>query len=438
MKSSPRGRIALLLSAVAAACAVGGGAWARVSSRAPTSRLASGAHYPQMPPDETHRYLDLPVDHAHPESGSFRDFYILSPRWRRGDPVVFFLTDGQMELVGPRPDMGFFDAQLPGLSYVLIGHRGHSPTLFPEVYADGRLDLRRALDLYGSWQRVEDIERVRLDMSAQGLLPADGKVMVYGASGAGVLAQQYLDRHGEHVSRALLSVTGAPDLAARRGVESSRDFSELDPRAARMLDEAAATSGVSPASLAYMVFQLGRQGLEGRAAQRRVLESLTAGDRFLYRRLWLQPRLNFPLCRVLLGTPTADAVRVRMFELMGTDLRRRAAAPRPGIHPLYAWASSVLADYLAAGIAPPPLAIDRSRFAGEVLVVSALDDVVFSPSLGREIARAYRRSRFLAVEGGHRLTDDAAHHAAVRRAFFREGLGSPEVRTLLSARPMLR
>lgn len=36
--------------------------------------------------------------------------------------MVFFLTDGQMELVSPSPDFAFFEAELPGLSYVLIGH----------------------------------------------------------------------------------------------------------------------------------------------------------------------------------------------------------------------------------------------------------------------------------------------------------------------------
>lgn len=47
---------------------------------------------------------------------------------------------------------------------MLIGVRGHSPTLFPEVYKDGKVDYERALQLYSSDQQVEDIEYIRLDL----------------------------------------------------------------------------------------------------------------------------------------------------------------------------------------------------------------------------------------------------------------------------------
>jgi pimeloyl-ACP methyl ester carboxylesterase len=63
-------------------------------------------------------------------------------------------------------------------------------------------------------QQVEDIEAVRQDMQKRGKLPQDGKIMLYGGSGGGFLVQQYLDRYGEHVSRALIECSGGPDLAA--------------------------------------------------------------------------------------------------------------------------------------------------------------------------------------------------------------------------------
>jgi pimeloyl-ACP methyl ester carboxylesterase len=78
----------------------------------------------------------------------------------------------------------------------------------------------------------------------------------------------------------------------------------------------------------------------------------------------------------------------------------------------------VLADYLTSGVELADLELDRQRFEGEVLVVSGLDDVVFSPDAGKAIAQAYRHARFLAVRGGHRLGEDPTYHADVRRAFF--------------------
>ncbi|MBI5595315.1 MAG: hypothetical protein HY928_04415 [Elusimicrobia bacterium] len=373
------------------------------------------------------------MDHADPALGSFRGFYILSPGFRSGPAVVFFFTDGQMELVDASPDTAFFDEQLPGLPYVLIGHRGHSPTLFPEVYDHGRVNLRRAAGLYGSWQRVEDIERVRLDMLGKGLLPADGRIMVYGASGAGVLAQQYLHRYGRHVSRALLSVTGAPDIAARLGVGYARSFSELDPESARILDRLVAANAAEPDGLAYLLFKLGRAGLEGLALQRRVIGSLAKGNRALYRRLRLKPNLSLPLARFLLSSPLAEAAKVRMFELLGPDLRRRAGDPRAEFSLLYQWAPGILADYLSSDIQPADIRVERRKFDGEVLVVSALQDVVFSPAVGLRISKEYRNAGFQGVRGGHRLTDDGGAHAAVRKAFFLHGLRSPELKLLLDA-----
>ncbi|MDI1476338.1 hypothetical protein [Polyangium sp. y55x31] len=434
-----RRRLVRTLLLVLIACGIALGSWAyaefRASRRPPTSRLALGAHYDEMPPDDRHSYIDLPLDHANPGLGSFRDFYLLSPGFERGGPVVFFFTDGQMELVGINPDMSFFEGQLPGLSYVLVGHRGHAPTLFPEVYPDGHVDLRRAMNFYGSWQRVEDLERVRQHMAERGLLPEDGRIMIYGGSGAGVLAQQYLHRYGRHVSRVLLSSTGAPDLARQRGVDYARDFGELDPEAAQALEAVVASGDVERAELAYLLYQLGREGSSGRATQREVIQSLQHGEKGLYRRLWLEPSLNWTLARTALGGTAADAVKVRMFELAGHDLRRYGEAPRARPHLLYEWASEVLADYLSSGMAPPDLELDRQSFAGEVLVVSGLDDVVFSPDTGKTIAQAYRNARFLAVRGGHRLHEDPTYHANVRRAFFLHGLDSPELKALLDAPP---
>ena len=88
----------------------------RAIRKPPISRLALGAFYPEMPADARHRYLNFPLDYEDSSSALFRAFYILSPHFQSGASVVFFLTDGQMELVGPTPDFSFFEAELPGLS----------------------------------------------------------------------------------------------------------------------------------------------------------------------------------------------------------------------------------------------------------------------------------------------------------------------------------
>jgi hypothetical protein len=194
----------------------------RTFTAVPTTRLVAGSYYPEMPPDSHHYYLQLPVDHNDPSKGNFTDFYVLSPHFKPDENVIFWLFDNQQEAVGminSSGDFEDFENNLGELSYVLIGNRGVNPTLFPEVYnKDGSVNYSLAIELYGSAQQIDDLEAVRQDMQNQGLLPPDGRIILYGGSGGGFLVQQYLDKYGSHVSRALIEFSGAHDLAQQHNV----------------------------------------------------------------------------------------------------------------------------------------------------------------------------------------------------------------------------
>ncbi|WP_245450035.1 alpha/beta fold hydrolase [Rhizobium leguminosarum] len=397
------------------------------------ARLALDAHYADMPPDAHHRYLNLPTDYTDASSKYFRAFYLLSPNFSPKGPVIFLLTDGQMELVYPGMEFSFFDKQLPGVSYVLIGHRGHYPTLFPEVYPNGKLDLGRAMRLYGSWQRVEDIERVRQDMVSANLLSSDGRIMIFGASGAGVLAQQYLHRYGEHVTRALLVTTGAPDLARTHGWTYARNFAEVDPKDAAFLTEIASRDGIRP-SLAYMLFQLGREGRSGLAKIGKIVRGELNHNPVPYAWYELHPSLNWALSRAMLSLPNADAAKVRMYELIGSDLQSVKTSYGYDL-PLYVWSMEMLWNFMHQHALLPNLQLDRNSYQGEVLVIAARDDVVFSPAIGKAIVSAYPKARFLLVRGGHRLEMDHEYQHSIRRAYFLHGLQSRDTMSLLDAPP---
>ncbi len=403
--------------------------------RPPTSRLALDQFYREMPPDDRRHYLVLPVDHQDASRGVFKGFYILSPSFAKGGPVVFLLTDGQMELVDTGPDFGFFEGILPGLSYVLIGVRGHVPTLFPEVFRkDGTLDLREAMYLYGSDQQVEDIEAVRSDLQRNGYLAADGRILLFGASGAGVLAQQYLSKYGGHVSRAILEVTGAPDIARRNGWHYSRDFADFSPDGSVELEALLQENVASPANLSYVLYQVARTATDGKTSQFEILRGLRAGRKRTYLQFFLKPQYNLPLARFLLSAPAGAAVKVRWFELTGYDLQRYEGRAGQPMNLLCEFSKGILADFLAAArtgeVAPKEFLIQRASFGGDVLVISGSEDVVFSPQIGRALAQAYPNARWVLLRDGHHMQRNRQYLAALRRAFLTGGFESEEFRAL--------
>jgi hypothetical protein len=83
-------RIAILLLS---AIIVAGGIYCwheyEAFNEVPATRLVAGSYYFEMPPDEYHHYMQIPIDHQDPSLGNFTDFYILNPEFRAGDNVIF-------------------------------------------------------------------------------------------------------------------------------------------------------------------------------------------------------------------------------------------------------------------------------------------------------------------------------------------------------------
>ncbi len=197
------------------------------------------------------------------------------------------------------------------------------------------------------------------------------------------------------------------------------------------MSELARADGVRP-GLAYMLFQLARQGSAGLAALREVVRGEREHDPWPYAWHWLRPGLNWPLSRTLLRLPAADAAKVRIYELLGADLRSGTYGYDL---PLYVWSRQVLQDFLREDAPLPDLRLQRSGYRGEVLVISGREDGVFSPAIGQAIASAYPDAGFLLVPGGHRLESDRGYQHAVRRAFLLHGLHAARTTALLAAPP---
>jgi pimeloyl-ACP methyl ester carboxylesterase len=417
------------------ACLIYGWHEYRAFTAAPTTRIAAGSYYPEMPPDAQHYYLQLPINHDDPSQGTFTDFYILSPNFKPGEPVVFWLCDLQQEKVGfirNSADFDYFENSLGGLSYVLIGNRGTSPTLFPEVYnSDGSVNYKLALKLYSSDQQIADIEAVRQDMQSQGLLPPDGKIMLYGGSGGGFLVQQFLNKYGSHVSRALIESSGAPDLAQQHNSTFATNFYDSNPDAAMTLF--ALYPKGPPSSLAYTLFKLGLQG--DKDAQTRIVKSQISifafRDKYFYLKNWIKPPNNFPLVNFIIGIPSEVEVKVRIYELLGADLQNYHPTSPQQVVLMYEWTREVLADFLQANtegvIAIPHFNINRSSYSGEIMVWSGTGDQDFSSQMGQWISDSYPHSRQAVFNDAHERNKYPDYYRDFRKAFFINGLYSSEI-----------
>ncbi len=409
----------------------------RVFMSVPTSRLTAGDYYPQMPPDEHHLYIQLPVDHDDPSLGTFTGFYLLSPSFKPGSNVVFKLYDNQQEAVGmirDSRDFEYFDEGIgKNISYVLIGNRGVSPTLFPEVFdKNGEPDYALALKLYGSDEQIEDIEAVREDMVKRGLLPENGKIILHGGSGGGVLIQQYLNKYGAHVSRVLIESTGAPDIAQANQLTFVKRFYSSNQEAAEIYYKLY-QKGDTSASLAWLLFKV---GLEGQTQLQTVI--LKGQDnpwdlrgKYLYAKNWLKIANNFPLISLIFRSPTELEVKVRMWEVVGYDLINYNPSSAEEINLLYESLRVFLADFLdaykAGQIPIYNFDIDRSNFNGEVMVWANTGDQDFGPQIAGMITAAYPHSR-LAVfeEKAHRIPKKTAYQLDFIKSFIDTGLNSPE------------
>ncbi|HIH75058.1 MAG TPA: hypothetical protein HA306_07755 [Methanosarcina sp.] len=403
----------------------------------PTERLPAGSYYPEMPPDSHHYYLQLPIDHNDHSRGNFTAFYILSPDFEPGGDVIFWLFDNQQEAVGmvtSPEDFEYFENKLGRLSYVLIGNRGVNPTLFPEVYnEDGSVNHSLAVNLYGSAQQIEDIEAVRQDMQSKGLLSPGGKIMLYGGSGGGFLVQQYLDRYGSHVSRALIEFSGAPDLARQHNVTFASNLYESNPEAANVYF--ALSRNEPRPSLAFMMFKLGLQG--DMDSQIRVAESQVEGatfkNKYLYFKKWILPPNNFPFVSSIIGIPAEVEVRVRIYELTGADLLDYNPASPEEVNLLYEWARIVIFDFLKANengeISTPYFSLNRSNYTGEVMVWSGIRDQDFSKQTGQWISDSYSHSRQAVFNDTHTRGQYSDYYLDFRRAFFTTGLESLETQS---------
>ncbi|MBF0543949.1 MAG: hypothetical protein HQM08_05940 [Candidatus Riflebacteria bacterium] len=397
----------------------------------PKTRLKLDKFYPEIPPDSRYHYIVLPIDHNHPERGQFKSFYIFSPSYKVGSCPIFVLTDGQMNLVGMKPDFDFFEGRLKGQSYVLFSTRGQFPTSFPEVYNEnGSLKIEEAVKLLDSDQQIEDIEAVRCQMLKEGKLPKDGKIMIFGASGAGILAQQYIEKYGKYVSRAFLEVTGAPDISVKSGANYSRDLNDFSPELQELFAKAIQSGKYDPAYLSYLFYQISRNSKSSISDQVSFFKKILDGSSWEYYSWLIKPSYNLGLVQAFFSIPSGASGKVRWFELVGNDLKQSPEPAKKADNLMNIFSHALFTDFLEkeklGQIKIKTFNFNRENYEGETFILAGERDIVFSPKIAQAMFKLYKKCKLILLDDGHRMVNHTDYLIQLRTAFFNYGLDSKE------------
>ena len=129
----------------------------------PFSSAEGVQQHPHIPPDFHNRYVDVPLDHRHPDRGTFSLYYELSANFSFAQPTVFFIQDAQLRVRGADRVARSFGLD-GSLNLVLIEHRGRRNSPVDVAGEDGEVDWEMVYQLMAWHQAVEDIDAVRRDL----------------------------------------------------------------------------------------------------------------------------------------------------------------------------------------------------------------------------------------------------------------------------------
>jgi len=304
---------------------------------------------------------------------------------------------------------------------------------------DGSVDWRRAAVFFSARQFVGDIDLVRRETVGE-----NGRVILYGASGGGLLLHQYVARHGNRVSRALSRCAVMPGINASLGIYADRFAEEL-----------AAHDPALPAQLRSVL----DRGLVDRSRLMHVLQRMNffiEHTEIDERRASLVRRLHARDVAVLdslhaacqcaavdsiLGSPEAAAVVVRLFELDWPEIRRRRGeffrndTVYPELETLYRYTKPLVSLLDAGLIAEPEPAIEEgARRAGtEMLILAGVRDHTVNWRSQEILAGWYRRVHFFLADDNHMFMKAPAGYRSMGTAFYLGGLDSDGFRTAVSA-----
>lgn len=400
----------------------------------PVSALAAQAPAPAAPaaPPAEMRSVRVPFDHERPAEGGFALDYFLARPFRPGRDTIFVLGDGQQFYVRRDLWADWADAFGADANVVGIAGRGFAPALQQRVGSpsgDGWVEAYRLLR-YAQW--AGDVDAVR-----RSLVGAEGRILLYGASGGGRLVHEYLSVHGRHASHAMTQAAGFTYLDAEFGFRSDRFWEEIPAE-----DRAALTALLRrrPERRDEIAMLFQRQNFfvppAGIGAARRRLVADLAAERSV-----AQLRSDYQLDAIaaLMASPAGAAIRVRLYEFYA-PVAERFTLDGPAFHPdleVSAATARPLLELRRAGRLPAPR-VDLAalhRLDTEMLMLAGRYDHTSDYRTQAALAASYKRRRLLILDDNHTFDRMDTIPGAGRRlrTAWRSGLDSADLAAAAAA-----
>lgn len=375
----------------------------------------------------TVHYLSLPVDHADPASGVFSGYYVVGPNQSKSKPPVFFIADGQMDMIRPEEKGSAFIEWFDGNPFILPFVRGFSPELHDRCkHSNGNVDIETARKIFASWQQVEDIEAIRLNLIQKGIILADGKISIYGASGGGILAQEYVTKYPNFVQKLILESTGSPVVARRNNTTLIRNLVDYNSHLASECEQLRSSGFRDIEKLSYVLYNLGRLNVNATRSMMDLVMSLKEGRVDAYESYLKNSMFNLVSTTDRLSMPNRIGTRIRLCEIWGTEIMKYRERNLSPINLGYEWVSYCLSDllkyYADNGASFPSYDFDLTKFQGETLVIAGTEDVVFSPDMAKNLAKACNHSVAAILADGHGMENNWSVICKLRQKFLSQPL----------------
>ena len=373
--------------------------------------------------DSTHRYVTAPVYYDRPGDQTFRLYYEVSNNFDPAQSTLFYFFDAQQSGDGAEALKEKYGVKF---NILRMEHRGFPCSPIADIQQNGQVNWKVAYEVIRSENVIEDIDLIRRD-----LLGTNGKLFVYGGSGGGILAAQYLAKYSSNVDKIFIE-RASDNLAETEQLEREYFFSILkaDNVYFDFLDLIANKTVPLP-QLLWILQRAGYDYTPQAHKQRAIIASLKNHDFSLYEELSKEYENISAVAPVWQQLVTPGIVRIfEVFPFAGLmpSIPSALNALEPLIRPL-----TELNNRGVIHVSPINVRTSLQGLPTDTLLVAARWDHVLPFQTMLAMNRNLPNSRLVVLDNNHKMPKGDQCHGEMFRAFFEHGKNSPELEMVLKS-----